>query len=171
MLNHQRMSKILLLQNSVKQVLDEMSKKVALVSQSSDCTCLSNVLTSYPALVISIAGEAELWDHDIGVAERHAPVDVRQLVEAVGALQHVLCSVPHAHIPAAGFLLQITHVYGLHEHPGGPLESGRLWEVTCHGKVHGDVVTVLRLVHQSMHFTRLLLEQLQEAPMEERCTH
>ncbi len=96
-----------------------VSKKVDLISQNSDCTRFSNVLTSYPALVISIAGEAKLWDHDIGVAERHAPVDVCQLVEAVRALQHVLRSVPHAHIPAAGFLLQIPHVYGLHEHPEG----------------------------------------------------
>lgn len=36
------------------------SKKVDLISPNSDCIGLSNLLTSYPALVISIAGEAKL---------------------------------------------------------------------------------------------------------------
>lgn len=44
-------------------------------------------------------------------------------------------------------------------------------QLARHNKVHGDVVTVLRFIHQMVHLAGLVLKQLQEALVEKRGTH
>lgn len=119
--------------------------------------------------MVGVAREAELGDHQVGEAERHEAVDLRQPVQAVGSLQQVFRPVPHTLVPAAGVLLQVAEVHGFDEDPGGlgDAAGGVLPQIQRHGEVNGDVVAILGLVHQRVDGPRLVPEQLEVAAVEE----
>ena len=76
--------------------------------------------------MVSVAGESKLAEHEVGEAEGHGAVDLRQPVQTVGPLEQVLGPVPHPQVPAARLLLQVTEVHGFDKHPRGPAGHGAL---------------------------------------------
>lgn len=82
--------------------------------------------SSAPTLVIGVAGEAELGDHQIGEAEWHGAVDLCQSVQAVGPLEKVFGAMPHSLVSTAGILFQVAEVHGFDKDPRGLIEPGRL---------------------------------------------
>ncbi|KAF3858324.1 hypothetical protein F7725_011525 [Dissostichus mawsoni] len=109
------------------------------------------------------AGKSKLGDHQVGEAEGHEAIDLRQPVETEGSLQKVFRAMPHALVPAARVLFQVS----FDKDPGGFVNAacGR------YSKVHGNVVTVLCFIYQRMHCWRLVLEELQVATVEEGSTN
>lgn len=128
---------------------------------------LESGLSSASTLVIGIAREAKLGDHQIGEAEWHGAVDLCQSVQTVGPLKEVLRTMPHTLVSTAGVLLQVAEVNGFDKNPGGFVNASygleAFLQILRHGKVHGDIIAVLCLVNQGVHRLRLVLEELQVA--------
>lgn len=129
--------------------------------------------SSASSLVVCIAGEAKLGDHQVGEAEWHKAIDLCQPVQTVGSLKEVFWTVPHTLIPTASILFQVAEVHGLDKDPRRFLNAACevFPQIQGDGKVCGNVVTILRLVHQRVHLLRLVLEELQVAAVEEGSTN
>lgn len=129
--------------------------------------------SSASSLVVGIAGEAKLGDHQVGEAEWHEAIDLCQPVQTVGSLKEVFWTVPHTLIPTAGILFQVAKVHGFDKDPRRFLNAacGVFPQIQGDSKVRGNVVTILCFVHQRMHFLRLVLEELQVAAVEEGSTN
>lgn len=127
------------------------------------------------AFVIGIAGEAKLADHQVWEAQRHEAVDLYQPVQTEGSLKEVFRTMPHTLVPTAGILLQVAEVHRFDEDTRGSVGTaggrGLSPQIQCYGKVQGNVVTILRFIHQGMHCLRLVLEELQVAAMEKGGTY
>lgn len=131
--------------------------------------------SSASALVVGIAGEAKLGNHQVGVAQWHEAVDLRQPVQTVGSLKKVFRTMPHTLVPTAGILLQVAEVHRFDKDPRGFVNAAcrlRLSpQIQRYCKVCGNVVAILCFVHQRVHGSRLVLEELQVAAMEEGSTN
>lgn len=122
---------------------------------------------SASAHVISISGKAKLGHHQIGEAQRHKAVDFGQPVQAIRSLKKVFWTVPHALVPTTGLFFQVTEVYGFDEDPRGFSNVAVFLQIHGDSKIHGNVVAVLRLIHQLVHRLGEVLEKLQVASVEE----
>lgn len=123
--------------------------------------------------MVGVAGEAKLGDHQVGEAEWHEAIDLRQPVHTVGPLKKVFRTMPHTLVPAPGVLFQVAEVYRFDKDPRGFVNLAyRVFpQIQRYSKVHGNVVTILCFVHQRMHCFRLVLEELQVAAVEEGSTN
>lgn len=128
---------------------------------------LESGLSSASTLVIGIAGEAKLGDHQIGEAEWHGAIDLCQSVQTVGPLKEVFRTMPHTLVSTAGILLQVAEVHRFDKDPRGFVNASYGLEVfpqiLRHGKVHGNIIAVLCLVNQGVYCLRLVLVELQVA--------
>lgn len=149
----------------------------AVVKQISTWVCLLLIqnsrqcgTSSASTLVVSVAGEPKLGDHQVGEAKWHEAINLCQPVQTVGPLEKVFRTVPHTPVPTVGIFFQVAQVHGFNEDPRGFVVSAHrlrvLPQILCYDKVHGNIITVLRIVHQCMYCLRLVLEELQVAVVE-----